>query len=427
MTKTGFVDVAIIGAGAAGIAACRALQEADLSVQVLEARSRTGGRAHTDHSLGIAADLGAAWLHFAPDNALTGIAQESGFRVITREPNWGAAALIGNRLPTPPERELVAQGWIRYQGLIDAAVAAGRDVAVSEVVPQDEFRCRFDAVMTWAVGVETTCVSTMDLARYADSTHNWAVAEGLGSVVARAAAGLPIALGAPVTAIGWNDESVRIVSTQGSVRARAVVVTVPASVLAAGSIAFDPPLPAHTLAACGALPLGVVNKVFLRVDEALLPFADTTQLIGSDTTRRTGSYTVRPAGQPVIAGFFGGDLSWELEQRGELVAFACEELKSVFGADLVRAITASLATGWGSDPWARGSYSAARPGMADQREVLAQPVAPNLIFAGEACSREYYGTLHGAWRSGREAASRLLAHFGKLGYVSRSARQRTTS
>jgi monoamine oxidase len=245
--------------------------------------------------------------------------------------------------------------------------------------------------------------------------------------VARSAEGLPITLGAPVTAIGWNDQSVRIKSTQGSMTARAVVVTVPASVLAAGGIAFDPQLPARTLAACSALPLGVVNKVFLRVDESLLPFAGTTQLIGSDTSRRTGSYTVRPAGQPVLAGFFGGDLSLELEQRGELVAFACEELKRIFGADLVRAVSASLATGWGSDPWAQGSYSAARPGQADQRQVLAQPVAPNLVFAGEACSREYYGTLHGAWQSGREAASRLLAHFGKLGYVSRSARQRTTS
>jgi monoamine oxidase len=427
MSKPDNVDVAIIGAGAAGIAACRALQEAGLGVQVLEARDRVGGRAHTDHSLGLPVDTGAAWLHFAPDNAFTAIAQEAGFAVITREPNWGAEALIGNRLPTTRERELVATGWMRYQALIDAAVAAGHDVAVSDVVPQDEFRDRFDAVMTWAVGVESTAVSTMDLARYADSTHNWAVAEGLGSVVTRAAAGLPITLGTTVSAIHWDDDSVRIDTNQGSIRARAAIVTVPTSVLADGSIVFSPRLPASSLAALSALPLGVVNKVFLRVDEALLPFASTTQLIGSDSTRRTGSYTVRPAGQPVIAGFFGGDLSLDLEQRGELVAFASEELKRVFGADLVRGITASLATGWGNDPWAQGSYSAARPGQADQRQVLAEPVAHSLVFAGEACSREYYGTLHGAWHSGRDAAARLIAHLGKLGYVSRSVRQRTTS
>jgi monoamine oxidase len=425
MSKPGNVDVAIIGAGAAGIAACRALQEAGLTVQVLEARQRVGGRAHTDHSLGLPADMGAAWLHFAPDNAFTGIAQESGFTVITREPNWGTEALIGNRSPTPQERDLVGQGWIRYQALIDAAVAAGRDVAISDVVPQDEFRDRFDAVMTWAVGVESTQVSTLDLARYAESANNWAVAEGLGSVVARAAAGLPIALDTQVTAIHWDDQSVRIDTTRGLVSATAAIVTVPTPVLASGSIAFDPQLPAHTLAACSALPLGVVNKVFLRVAESQLPFPGTTQLIGTDASSRTGSYTIRPAGQPLIAGFFGGNLSQELERQGELVAFAREELKRIFGAELERGVTATLASAWGGDPWALGSYSAARPGQADQRAVLAQPVAPSLVFAGEACSPQFYGTLHGAWLSGRSAAVQLIARFGNLGYVARSASSRT--
>ncbi len=68
----------------------------------------------------------------------------------------------------------------------------------------------------------------------------------------------------------------------------------------------------------------------------------------------------------------------------------------------------ALATGWGRDPYSLGSYSAARPGYAHCREQLAQPVSPRLHFAGEACSVEYYGTLHGAWLSGIAAAERLL-------------------
>ncbi|MNC94065.1 hypothetical protein D3C83_108330 [compost metagenome] len=90
----------------------------------------------------------------------------------------------------------------------------------------------------------------------------------------------------------------------------------------------------------------------MGVGEARLPFANTTQLIGTDSTSRTGSYTVRPAGQPVIAAFFGGELSRELERTGELEGFAREELKRIFGADLLRGMTETRATGWGwPRPW----------------------------------------------------------------------------
>ncbi len=65
------------------------------------------------------------------------------------------------------------------------------------------------------------------------------------------------------------------------------------------------------------------------------------------------------------------------------------------------------ATGWGGDPHALGSYSAARLGHARCREQLALPVSPRLHFAGEACSVNYYGTLYGAWLSGTAAAERL--------------------
>jgi monoamine oxidase len=112
--------------------------------------------------------------------------------VLRREPGWGAAAGIGARAPSATERAAAQSGYLRYCDLIEAAAAAGHDVALSDVLPADDYRPRFDATMTWAVGAESRQVSTLDLARYADSDHNWAVREGLGSVVAAAAAGLPI-------------------------------------------------------------------------------------------------------------------------------------------------------------------------------------------------------------------------------------------
>src|ERR1700756_450888 len=83
------VDVAIIGAGAAGIGAARRLAEApSVSVLVIEARTRVGGRVHTIAPAGFPLDRGAEWLHSADRNPLSPIAQRFGFSVHRRPPEW---------------------------------------------------------------------------------------------------------------------------------------------------------------------------------------------------------------------------------------------------------------------------------------------------------------------------------------------------
>jgi monoamine oxidase len=66
-------------------------------------------------------------------------------------------------------------------------------------------------------------------------------------------------------------------------------------------------------------------------------------------------------------------------------------------------------TGWGRDPFARGSYSYALPGHANARAVLGAPVDGRLFFAGEACSRHDFTTAHGAYLTGIEAANEVIA------------------
>jgi monoamine oxidase len=401
-------DVAIIGAGAAGIAAARKLVAAGRRVVVLEARNRVGGRAVVDTSLGVPADLGAAWLHFAEANAWTTIAETQGFNVIRRDPGWGPGAHVGARAPTEPEQAAVIAGYERYRSMVDAAAEVGRDVAVADVLPNDDFRPRFDAVMTWAVGAESREVSTVDLCRYAESVNDWAVREGLGAVVAAGARGLPITLGAKVTAIDWGGTSVRITGSAGDIEAGAVIITVPPSLLARGAIRFSPALPPAFEDAFANLPLGVCNKVFLRIERGRFADGVPRHFLGSAATSRTCSWMANVADQPLLLAYLGGDLSRELEQRGGLIDFARDELRRVFGAAVLDELGPAIATAWGGDPYSLGSYSAARPGHAHCREQLAMAVSPRVHFAGEACSVNYYGTLHGAWASGSQAAERLL-------------------
>src|SRR5215207_4102273 len=59
------VDVVIIGAGVAGLAAAQRLTEAGVRIAVLEARNRIGGRVHTvrDERTPLPIELGAEFVH----------------------------------------------------------------------------------------------------------------------------------------------------------------------------------------------------------------------------------------------------------------------------------------------------------------------------------------------------------------------------
>src|SRR5258707_3619329 len=83
------VDVAVVGAGAAGIGAARRLVDSDsVSVLVLEARDRVGGRVNTIEPAGFPLDRGAEWLHSADRNPLSPIAKQLGFSLHHRPPEW---------------------------------------------------------------------------------------------------------------------------------------------------------------------------------------------------------------------------------------------------------------------------------------------------------------------------------------------------
>jgi monoamine oxidase len=197
-------------------------------------------------------------------------------------------------------------------------------------------------------------------------------------------------------------------TSQGTLTAGKVIVTVPTNLIADESIRFHPALPAKVAAARG-LPLGLADKVMLALDQPdALP--KDGNLRGATMRTAMGGFHLRPFGQPCIEGFFGGRFARELEDAGDgaLAAQGIDEIVALLGNDFRRKLKPLSESRWAHDPFARGSYSHALPGHAGDRAVLAAPVDNRLFFAGEATSPNFFSTAHGARDSGERAAGEVL-------------------
>jgi monoamine oxidase len=402
-------DVIILGAGAAGLGAARRLAGAGVPVRVVEARNRLGGRAFTARDpSGFPIELGCAWLHSADENDLTGLALQHGLIVDKTVPAW-RTQLNDIGFPAADQADFHAALERLFDRIHEAGAAADDQPAARLLDPGSRWNPLLDAISTYMNGVELDRLSVRDFRNYHDSGVNWRIAEGYSSLMAALAAGTDIALDCPASLIDHAGPQVRIETARGNLRARAVIVTAPTAVLASGGLRFHPALPDKTAAAAG-LPLGLADKVFLRLDGAE-EFPKDSHLYGSTGSVRTGTYHLRPFGRPLIEGFFGGQCARDLEAGGDaaFASFAIGELASLLGDGIRRRLHPVAATAWERDPYAQGSYSHALPGHAGARRALAAPVDGRVFFAGEACMVNDFSTAHGAWRSGVAAADAVIA------------------
>lgn len=400
--------VVVVGAGAAGLAACARLRAAGLSVRVVEARNRIGGRAHIFAKTRFPLDLGCGWLHSADRNPWTAIACDAGFTLDKTAPLWARQSVdLGF---SAEEQDAFERASAEFQARLGALPPDAPDVAAATLLqPGGRWNALLDAVSTYVNGAELDRVSVHDGNRYADSGVNWRVVEGYGAVIARFGAAVPVVLDCAVHSIDHGGARIRVETSRGTLDADAVIVTVPTPILAKEILRFRPQLADKAHAAAG-LPLGIADKLFMTLDAPELMPID-GHLFGSTTRVETGSYHLRPFGRPLVEGFFGGALARDLEKAGPdaFFDFAVSELVGLFGRGVAQHLRPLVATRWAQDPHAFGSYSYALPGHAGARAVLAAPIDERIFFAGEACSPQAFTTAHGAYESGLAAAEAIIA------------------
>jgi monoamine oxidase len=395
-------DVAVIGGGAAGIAAARRLADMGRSVLLVEASPRLGGRARSVTVHGMALDLGCGWLHSAERNPLAVLAQAQGQILDRRKAAW-RTQLQNINFSEADQRE----ARLAYDRFVERLHSdpPSSDRAAEACPHGERWRPFIDGISSLINGTELDELSAADFIAYDDaaSDNNWRLQSGYGAFIAGLGMDLPTALRTEVTSVS-HGRDITLETDRGTIHAKAAIVAVSSAVLAKGMIRFTPAIDDH-LHAASCLPLGLADKIFLSMaDPQAVP--EESHLRGRVDRAATGSYYLRPFGRPLIECFVGGTLARALEGAGEAAAaaFAIDQLRDLLGADFARGLAPLAVTGWAKETLIGGSYSHALPGHADARAILARPVSERLCFAGEACSAKDFSTAHGAWQSGLAAA-----------------------
>jgi monoamine oxidase len=403
------VDVLIIGGGMAGLAAAEKLLAQGKNVIVLEAGERLGGRTETNTTdFPFAYDVGAAWLHAAPENPLTPITERLGFHTV--EDNLPQRARDGLKDETRQfleSKRRVEDAW-RNAGL------DGKDIPASQAMLLTR---KWDGVAAGHlgplhIGQDPERVSTKDFASQAEEKGDRFVTEGLGTVVSSFGHGVPVHLKTAVASVKWGPQGAEVKAWGGKIyRAKTLLCTASTAVMAANKIAFDPPLPEWKQDAFKNQPLASFNKIFLQfdADQKFGELKDGTHVRDLHNAEEALEFVIRPTGAPVVVGMVGGSFSEKLQEEGEAVAIehALQRLEKMFPGVRKSFVNGKM-TQWDSNPWMMGSFSSARPGYADGRKDIEKPVGQTLYFAGEAGDSVWAGCVPGSYLSGQRAARRIM-------------------
>jgi monoamine oxidase len=418
VSASGETDIAIIGAGAAGIAAARKVAAAGRRFVLLEASDRIGGRCFTEsRTFGVPFDRGAHWLHMPDINPLAKLSPRgSGLDVYPAPP--GQKLRIAKRNAREGEMEDYLAAIVRANRAIQDAARGKADITCAQALPKDlgDWRASVEfALGPFGCGKNLDEISAMDFARSVERDIDAFCRQGIGTLLAKLAEGILVQLRTPVTRIVSTRNFVEMEAGRGFVKARAAIVTASIGVLAAEKIKFEPALPKRQIDALAKLSLGSYDHVAIELPGNPLQLRNDDLVFEKATSPRTAALLANMSGTPLCMVDVGGKFGAELSQKGEaaMVDFATSWLVELFGADVKKAIGRTAATRWSTEPWALGSFSAAAVGGQPGRKVLMEPIRERLFFAGEAVHETLWGTAGGAWESGERAADAALRLWGR--------------
>ncbi len=431
MSKIASKKIIVVGAGLAGLAAARALQQAGCTVEVLEARDRIGGRIHTsEHWPDLPLDLGASWIHGVQGNPIRALAKQTNASTITTSTKSARvfyaadSALQNDDLFESAESMIEAALKQARNSPTDISIRTAIDQYLSNKRISEPLSQQIDFLLNSTLEQEYSGSVEQLSAHYFDEDELFdgadvVFAQGYQTIVKHLAQGLNIRTQQVVQTIKYNDSGVMLTVATGNdsdnsqqFTADAVVVTVPLGVLQAQKIAFNPQLPEEKSHAIQSLGMGVLNKVYLRFSDI---FWKPKSVWLEWVSKQKGQWSewvdfAYVAKSPVLLGFNAADYGRAIEQKNDdtIIREAMDVVRQMLGSDIPNPIDAQI-TRWAQDEFSLCSYSYNALNMDEfARDEFAKPVNNRLFFAGEATHKTYFGTAHGAYLSGVNVASQIL-------------------
>ncbi len=405
--------VIIVGAGISGLAAAHDLHERGHQVVVLEAKDTIGGRIQSTTVNGQKFELGASFIHGNQKNPVAALLEQEGVGLTKVNFDDIVVYKDGQRTEISDDLDPFFSFTDKQKDTLDkdqSLLTTWQNFNGSRSANANELFYRLRIDNQTEIGTDLANISTLQYDEEGEFKGGDYLLKGdYDTVIKKLAKNIDIRLGHIVTSIKDSGSGVEVKTKDGKVfSADDVIVTVPLGVLQKGSIAFEPSFPVQKQKAVQGLKMGNLHKTFLVFDKVFWDDATTIGIMRGNGTKWGEFINIAAInGKPMLLALHGGSDATSLEgvsdeAIGEQVY---EALKSAY-PNATRP-TSVVTSKWYADPFTLGSYSYVPPGATlSMYDDLAKPYG-HIHFAGEHTSSAHPSTTHGAYLSGKRAASEM--------------------
>ncbi|MEO1432414.1 MAG: NAD(P)/FAD-dependent oxidoreductase [Cyanobacteria bacterium J06633_8] len=447
MINTSTESIVIVGAGCAGLNAARYLKQHGQHAIILEARDCIGGRVRTIHDFGVPVDLGAVWLHGGPGNPLKKIAQEISLE--RRVSDFANLAFYdtqseGGFIDPLKAAENLSAGFEVFEKAMKSASLwpylrtvigrslgfGGSPMSVADILERATAKLKGSQgssqyLTLLSMFLEGLYASPPEELGFASLLTESAtepeegmlpkddqfVTGGMEKIINYLAQDIEVNFNQVVKHIAYDQHGVEIQTQNETFKARAVIVTVPISVLRSGKITFEPDLPPRHQQALKYMDMGLVNRVVLQFPHVFWP--ESVDILGmcNSSLRPMFINYAHYKQVPVLIGVVGGQVAHRIEALSDtaIAQEFCSELQRILQVNVPEP-TKVVVQRWKQEEFAGGSYPRYLVGATGlEPKYLATPILNRVFFAGDATSFTEPGYLHGAFWSGELAASASLS------------------